>query len=110
MPDGEKLEISTKRRWKDQRGDTYVLITASINGGNSTPMTIDHYLHPGVYPSILRARTAGFRDLDRSDDFNIGVVRDGQGLAAILWMDEIVDDDPAALAEIAAEIGLPFNG
>lgn len=40
-----------------------------------------------------------------SDDFNIGVIRDGK-LVSLDWMDEVVDSDPALLSEIAEQICL----
>ncbi len=43
--------------------------------------------------------------LDRSDDFNIGVLVDGK-LTSLDWMDEVVENDPSLLAEIEGELGL----
>lgn len=40
-----------------------------------------------------------------SDDFNIGVVRDGK-LVSLDWMDEVVESDPAVLSQIAEQICL----
>ena len=43
--------------------------------------------------------------LHRSDDFNIGVVADGQ-LVSLDWMEQPVDTDPKLLANIAKQIGI----
>ena len=56
-------------------------------------------------PSTLaRAIKRGFEQ-EGSDDFSIAVIRDG-AMVARLWMEEIVDEDPSDLAEIAAALGL----
>lgn len=92
------------RRWAHRPGDEYVLITANIVG--SGPFRTEHYLnHAGPFATQPEAQRVGFRTLDRSDDFNIGALRKGR-LVAILWMNEIVDDEPEIVGEIAAEIGL----
>jgi len=44
-------------------------------------------------------------DCTGSDDFNIGVVRDGK-LVSLDWMNEVVDSEPALLNEIAEQICL----
>lgn len=96
----------TTRRWKHRRGDRYELISASVVGNPERGYTIEHYLHscPSL-DSIAEAKSHGFACLDRSDDFNIGAIRDGR-LVAILWMDEIVDDEFEVLDPIAVETGL----
>lgn len=40
-----------------------------------------------------------------SDDFNIGVIRDGK-LISLDWMNEVVESDPAIVSEIAEQICL----
>lgn len=91
--------------WKHKRGDRYVLVAPSIVGNPEQGYWHEYYRHPGDYPTITAARQAGFRELDRSDDFNIYAVRGGY-LAAVLWMHEVVDDDPDLLAEVAPKVGL----
>lgn len=44
-------------------------------------------------------------ELAEGDDFHIGVIRDRR-LVALLWVDQVVEDDPIALDEIAREIGI----
>ena len=95
----------SRTKWKHRKGDTYCLITASVIGGDTTPMEIVHYWQGDGFRSVAEAKRVGLADLYRSDDFNIGAIRNGR-LAAILWMDEVVDDDPALMSEIAAEVGL----
>jgi hypothetical protein len=92
------------RYWAHRRGDTYVLITSNVVG-NEHRLDIAYYLAPGRYASLSAAKKAGFRTLHRSDDFNMGVVRDGR-LVAILWMNQIVDDEPDVVERIAEEVGL----
>ena len=94
------------RVWAHQFGDEYVLITANIVGNPEIGYRTSHYWnHAGPFATQPEAQRVGFRTLDRSDDFNIGAVRKGR-LVAILWMDQIVDDEPALMNEIATEIGL----
>jgi hypothetical protein len=42
--------------------------------------------------------------LDRSDDFNIGVLQDGK-LISLDWMDKRVDDKPEFLRRVSLYIG-----
>jgi hypothetical protein len=95
------------RKWVHRNGDEYVLITANVVG--SGPFRVEHYLNgAGPFASQPEAQRVGFRTLDRSDDFNIGAIRHGR-LVAILWMDEIVDDDSDVVADIAREVGIPHG-
>lgn len=91
------------RLWKHRQGDRYVLITANVVGNPERGFEIEHYLGTGEFATIGEAKRAGLRHLDRSDDFNIGALRNGR-LVAILWMNQIVDDEPEVVAEIAAEL------
>ncbi|MFY9293278.1 MAG: hypothetical protein WAP03_21655 [Methylorubrum rhodinum] len=50
------------------------------------------------------AKKAGWKARG-SDDFNIGVVRDGK-LVSVDWMDEPIGETPEAITDIAIEIGL----
>lgn len=98
------LNADTVRLWKHRRGDRYVLITANVVGNPERGFEIEHYLGTGEFDTIGQAKRAGLRHLDRSDDFNIGAIRNGR-LTAILWMGEIVDDEPEVVDGIADEIG-----
>lgn len=45
----------------------------------------------------------------RSDDFNVGVLRNGR-LVSLDWMQQSVDTDPALMATIAGQIGIGGEG
>ncbi len=95
----------TPRRWEHKPGDRYVCIVRSIVGNETDGFhTTSDYYSPSQ-ATIVGAWRRGLRELDRSDDFNLGVIRNGQ-LIALLWQDEIVDDDPEEIAEIAEDCGL----
>ena len=97
-------EPETVRQWTHRKGDRYVHIVANA-WMNESGYGITHVLHRWEFPTAARAWNDGLRTLDRSDDFNTGVIRDDK-LVAILWRYQIVDDDPEVIAEIADEIGL----
>lgn len=104
----QPLSAETVRLWKHRLGDQYILITACVVGNPERGFEIEHYLGTGEFATIGQAKRAGLRDLQRSDDFNIGAIRSGR-LAAILWMGEIVDDEPEVVDRIAEEIGLHYS-
>lgn len=54
-----------------------------------------HRLHVAAVREGLRTRG--------SDDFQIGRLDRGR-LTALMWMDEVVDDEPGVLAEVAAQV------
>ena len=89
------------RRWEHRPGDQYQVIFAEVVGSN---WEIERWTVGDPCPSISRAARIGF-DQRGSDDFNIGVIRDGR-LVATLWMDEIVDDEIDVIDEIAVATGL----
>jgi hypothetical protein len=97
----------TKRpRWQHQPGDRYVLMAPTvITNDECTDFETVWEAWVPTQRSVERAIHRGLRELNRSDDFNIGVLRDGV-LVALLWMDEVVDDDPPYLAEVAEAAGL----
>lgn len=90
------------RRWRHRGGDEYVLIVTRLEG--PPPHYFEHYVPSGIrHASIAEAKREGFEHCG-CDDFNIAAVRRGR-LEAVLWMDEVVDDTPEALAERAAAVG-----
>lgn len=99
MP-GETLNA----KWSHRRGDRYVVICTSVVGSPQSGYRVEHYRPPGEPTTRAAAKRRGFA-LGRADDFNLGAIRDGR-LVAVLWMDEVTDDDPGLLAEIAMEVGL----
>jgi hypothetical protein len=64
-----------------------------------------YYGWDGERFSTREAAIAHGFTLDRSDDFNIGVLQDGE-LVSLDWMDEVVENDPSTLADIEEELGL----
>ena len=63
-----------------------------------------HYYPAGQRrATIAAAKRDGFEAAE-SDDFNIWVLRSGR-LAAVLWMNDVIDDEPDALTRIVAEAG-----
>lgn len=76
--------------------------------GSAWCNTTGHGIYYGWDGERFDTREAAIKHgftLDRSDDFNIGVLVDGK-LVSLDWMDEAVDDDPDTLAEIGEELGL----
>lgn len=97
------------RIWKDhKRGDEYVVLIASIVGNETAGFHTEWHADKARAQSLSAAIHRGFSEHDRSDDFNVGVMRDGS-LLAVLWMNEVVDDDPFVLAKVAERAGLPFS-
>lgn len=82
--------------WQHRDGDTYVVICTSIVGNPEAGYDSVHDVHPKRWARREQAERFGFT-LGRSDDFNIGAIRNGK-LAAILWMGEVVDDGADVLA------------
>jgi len=83
--------------------DQYVVIAATIIG------TLEKYEHSydsdGVtYPNRADAIVAGYH-LRGSDDFNIGIIRDGR-LVELAWMNKRIDEEPAVLAEMSRQLGI----
>jgi hypothetical protein len=92
---------SEPRTWEHKRGDIYRVVIANA-WMNEHAAGINYYPQPREHTSLASAIHDGFTEHLRGDDFNVGVWREG-GLAAMLWMDEITDDDPAVLAQITAQ-------
>jgi hypothetical protein len=92
----------TPRQWTGQPSDQYVPIACSAWMNESGHGF--HYSALGPATSHARAIKRGL-DQQGSDDFNVGVIRRGR-LVATLWMHEVVDDDPAVLADAADQLGL----
>lgn len=88
-------------KWQHRKGDTYRYIEKSIVGSPSSGYGTKSYISPREHSTLAGAIREGFQVNDRSDDFNVGVWRDGQ-LVAITWMGEVVDTDPDVLAGTVA--------
>lgn len=88
-----------------EAGDRYVCIVGSLVGNDADGFDMVWEAYVPAQGSIEAAWRKGLRELDRSDDFNLGVIRDGE-LVALLWHDEVIETDPAEIARIAEECGL----
>ena len=87
--------------WQHHLGDTYQAIIGSA-WMNETGHGI-RYRTAGQAGTHSDAISRGFEHAE-SDDFNIGVIRNGH-LVALLWMLELVDEEPTVLARIAEQTG-----
>lgn len=83
--------------------EKFIVVCQSVVG-NGEGFTIDYSWYGGVFDSRQEAIKEGYV-IRGSDDFNIAVL-DGDRMASFDWMDEVVDDDPSVLSEIAKAIGL----
>lgn len=95
--------VPKRKQWEHQEGDTYAAVLTSIVG-DASHFEITHQLAGAARSELVEAIHDGF-GCDRSDDFNIGVWNDGK-LVALLWMHEVVDDEPYLMFEIAHEHGM----
>lgn len=95
-------EQAQRERWDVQPGDRFVpyATTAWMNEH-------DYGFHYHVLEQATSLPRAIKRGLAQrgSDDFNIAVLRDGR-MVASLWMEEVVDDDPATIDGIADALGV----
>ena len=90
------------RKWQHRPGDEYIVIATSMVGTPRSGYGFDYCVYPRRHLSRPEAQSYGFT-IGRSDDFNIGVLR-REELVAVLWMDEIVDDEPDDIAEVASAV------
>jgi hypothetical protein len=98
-----------KSLWHHKPEDEYVVITNHVISISTTEpqmrgFRIVRACDHECFPTLKEAKSHGF-DIQGSDDFNIGAMRNGM-LAAILWMDEITDDDPTLMQQVALETEL----
>jgi hypothetical protein len=80
----------------------YILLCGQVVG--SGPFTIEYGFDGRRFDERAAAIDHGFK-AGRSDDFNIGVLRDDK-LVSLDWMDRTVDASPGTLAEISKMVGL----
>lgn len=81
----------------------FIVVCQSVVG-SSEGFTIDYDWNGEEFDSRQEAIKKGFV-IRGSDDFNIAVL-DGDRMTSFDWMDEVVDDEPDVLSEIAKAIGL----
>ncbi len=80
----------------------YIALLGQVVG--SGPFTVEYDWDGQKFNDREQAIRNGFRRR-ASDDFNVGVLRDGK-LVSLDWMQRTVDVDPATMAEISEGIGL----
>lgn len=95
------------RKWKKRSADRYRAVFGDFQGNPTHGYTHEYWWLGDLRETWSEATRDGFRAQD-SDDFNIGVVRSGQ-LVALLWMDEVVDDEEAVMAQVVASAGRPTD-
>lgn len=83
--------------------DKFIVIVARA-WCNSDGVGIDYSSDLVMHETRGIAAYEGISSVD-SDDFNIGVVREGR-LVSLDWMDDVVESDPVVLSRIAEKIGL----
>jgi hypothetical protein len=82
--------------------DKYIVICAQVVG--SGPFHTEYASDGKKFAERADAISHGFT-LGRSDDFNIGVLRN-DALISLDWMDQFVDSGAGVLAKIAAQVSL----
>jgi hypothetical protein len=91
----------TREQWNHRPGDLYVVAIGHA-WMNPTGFGIDYERGNETHERLGDAISEGF-GLVESDDFNIAVLRGGE-VKALLWMDEVTDDEPEFLATIASVV------
>lgn len=84
--------------------ETFIVLTRQIVGASLSDLHCETYWDGEFHPKRQAAKKAGWKERG-SDDFNIGVVRDGR-LVSVDWMDEPLGEGADQLAAIEEEIGL----
>jgi len=84
--------------------ETFIVLTRQIVGTSLSDLRCETYWDGEFHPKRQAAKKAGWKERG-SDDFNIGVVRDGR-LVSVDWMDEPLGESADELADIEEEIGL----
>ena len=82
--------------WKHKRGDRYAAVRSYPQGNPEQGYHFSHWWDSAELPTLAAAKREGFKAAD-SDDFNILAIRGGV-IAAVLWMNEIIDTDADVLA------------
>lgn len=94
-------------KWEHKEGDLYSVVTCQYVGNARDGFVPDYRLQVGPFKSRETAWRHGMSDLGH-DDFNLAVVRDGL-LVAMLWNDELVDDDKDVLADVSTQTRVDWN-
>lgn len=81
--------------------DRFFCITCTPVGSFATGYTWDHHVDPKPFLSHSEAWDYGLKTLNRSDDFEVGVLRGGRWVATLWGPDaEVLDDEPELLEDI----------
>lgn len=75
----------------------FIVLCGQVVG--SDPFTVEYGFDGERFDHRDAAIRHGFKK-GRSDDFNIGVLRDGK-LVSLDWMENTVDADPSTLAHVS---------
>lgn len=86
----------------------WIVIIGSAVGNPEDGYRVAHDWDRRTFGHKSAAVGHGFQ-LGRSDDFNLGFIRNGR-LESLWWMDHKLSEDEATLAEIGREIGLSGHG
>lgn len=81
----------------------YVVLCGQIVGGGDRPFETVYGFDGQRFRERRAAISHGFTKR-RSDDFNIGVIKDGR-LISLDWMEKPVDTAPEVLCPIAEQVG-----
>jgi hypothetical protein len=84
--------------------EIYVVITGQAEGNDRDGFRIAYYWSGQHFATKPEAVSHGF-EIRGSDDFNIGLVRNGE-LVSFWWMDHQIGETAEDLARIGRECGL----
>ncbi len=82
----------------------FVVLCGQIVGNMQDGFSVVYNWNYEFYSTRKAAIKAGMKERE-SDDFNIGVIRDGR-LVSLDWMNETTDESPETLRELEEQIGL----
>lgn len=82
----------------------YIVLCGQVVGGGARPFVTEYHWDGERFTDRKKAISHGLKTRG-SDDFNIGVLRDGS-LISLDWMHETVESDPTEMTVIAAQIYL----
>ena len=85
----------------------YVVLCGQVVGGNERPFVIVYNCDGKRFQKRHGAIRHGLK-IRGSDDFNIGVIKDGK-LVSLDWMDTVVESDPEELREVAESACLEMH-
>lgn len=100
--------MSENPKWIHHPGDTYSVVTCQYVGNARHGFSPFYALKAGPFKQRATAWRHGVAELGH-DDFNLAVVRNGL-LVAMLWDDELVDDDPDVLADLSLQTHVDWEG